>query len=474
MPSYSQNFSFANLTLFGTESIVGRSLLITVDNTPVCSNIGYPEGTLLLFAPFRTQLVGNVYLRQHGDSSTTSISVSLTVTGPTSLLQWAILPSADSECTISGMAYSLGGVAVGGEDCSPMNQSACEVGDLGGKNGNLTVEGGEVRELITDTNLPLAGLAGLPIAIREEGGSAACAVLLEYRPVSAVAEVSGGGGAGRVEFEQISPTDLTMVSVSGLEWREYWIGQLPPRQDSDCNSTGGIFDPRGVGSSQGLTGDSYQFGDLSGKFGNSTMYSDPYLPLTGRDSIIGRSVVTDSAQLCSPIRYSGPVERITFSVASADFTGTLTLTQPADSPYADTIISVETNFSPDIQVSSSSVSSQVIPTATPSSLTPSQAPSTPSLLMPFPSSPPLPSSTVPITSSSIPMVDDSTILMPMVMLEQTPVMEGGGRRRRDNGDDTGRVKRADMSLQFSWSLRRLPAGGFVSDCSNLDLIGRQE
>ena len=73
--------------------------------------------------------------------------------------------------------------------------------------------------------------------------------------------------------------------------------------------------------------DTLQIGDLSGKYGLLTdkenldaMYTDLYLPLFGKHSIVGRSIVIhkkDGARwICSNIGYPGPV-----IVAKAEFNG---------------------------------------------------------------------------------------------------------------------------------------------------------
>ena len=480
----SQNFS--ELTLFGRESVVGRSMLIKVNESlSVCANIGYPENAILFLAAFRGELVGNIYLRQYHDN-TSSLFVSLTVPAsfsPLSSLSWAILPAENSSCAIGELVYSSGVGEEGdsGRECRPGNQTQCAEGNLSGKNGNLTVVDMAVEMLLTDTHLPLPELEGLLMVLEREGSPAACSALRRVPPVKAVVEVSS---AGRLEFLQISPTDLTQVTVSGLEGEEYRVYQLPPGPSSNCSDTGGIFDPRGVGADQnGPTDDFYAFGDLSGKIGDSTVYLDPYLPLVGRDGIIGRSVVMSSplGKQCGVIQYCDPIE-FTVTMATEGFNGTLTFSQSAGDPFTDTIITIETNFDPEIQLFSSSLSSQITtspaPPGTPSPLTPSQM-SSEMFLMPLPSSllspsplsssSPLPSST--FTGFGSGLEEVSTVLAPMIVPSPSPSMEGGKRRRREEW--VWRRKRADASVQFSWSLRRVPSDGSVpDDCRQLEMFGR--
>ena len=506
-----QTFSDSNLTLFGRESIIGRSLLIKVNESiVVCSTIGYPSlETQLLWAPFRANDIatGNVYLWQHTNQSVASILVNVTTTLPPPVV-WSIL-SAEGNSTVDNLT------AVEGVACSHGNWTHCAVGDLSGRNGNLSVASdGAVQQFLTDPGLPLDQVGGRPLAL-SSGERRVSAVIQSYLPVKAVAEVAEVGG--RVVFSQRSPLEATHVDVTGLEGMQYAVHTLPPT--ADCTDTGGTFDPRAVGNtSDGDTLDFYQFGNLSGKFNLSQKYSDPYLPLSGRDSVIGRALVVtrgDAVSGCGLVRHAGDVVEMKATLSVSGFSGTITFTQPAHDPFADTVITIETDITAEVEVFTSSPASVVSTSSSPAAsspvyLTPSQSaagtsvtssspvatqlppsspvatqlpPSSPvatqlpmetsfpSILLPYPT-PSLTSSSFPSTPSSVPFFllpsptvlgpdgsgdRESTILLP---LETMMNMMGGRRRRREA-----------PAAEFRWSLRQLNGSTLPDDCSQLDVIG---
>lgn len=502
-----QTFSDSNLTLFGRESIIGRSLLIKVninESIVVCSTIGYASlETQLLWAPFRTNDIatGNVFLWQHTNQSVASILVNMTTILLSPVL-WSIL-STEGNNTV----YNL--TAVEGVACSHDNWTQCAVGDLSGRNGNLSVgSDGVVQQFVTDPGLPLDPVGGRPLALSSEERSVG-AVIQSYLPVKAVAKVTEVGG--RVEFTQRSPLEATQVVVTGLEGMQYGVHTLPPT--ADCSNTEGIFDPRGVGNTlEGDTLDFYQFGNLSGKFGSSQAYSDPYLPLSGRNSAIGRAlVVTHDGVVsgCGLIRHAGDIVELKATLSVPGFSGTITFTQPAHSPFADTVITIETNITAEVEVftSSPASSASTISSPTPSSsfyitpsqsaagtsVTPSSPPATqfsvetsftsssplatqlpvetsfPQVLVPFPT-PSLASSSFLYAPTSLPFfilpsptvleADGSGVTESTILLSLEPTM--GGRRRK---------RREAAAAEFRWSLRQLDGSTLPDDCSQLDLIG---
>lgn len=488
-----QTFSDSNLTLFGRESIIGGSLLIKVDeDIVVCSTIGYPSlETQIRWAPFRANDIatGNVFLWQHTNQSVASILVNVTTT----LLPpvaWSIL-SAEG----NGTVYNL--TTVEGVACSRDNWTQCAVGDLSGRNGDLSIDSdGVLRQFLTDPGLPLDMVGGWPLAL-SSGERSVGAVIRDYFPLEAVAEVTEVGG--RVKFTQRSPLEATLVSVTGLEGMQYAVHTFPPT--ANCTNTGGTFDPRTVGNTpEGDTLDSYQFGNLSGKFGSSQTYSDPYLPLSGRDSVIGRALVVTREGVvsgCGLIRHAGDVVEMKATLSVPGFSGTITFTQPARDPFADTVITIETDITVEVDVFTSTPSSPVSTSFTPAPsspvyLTPSQSAagtsvtsssplatpvpmgtSFPSILIPFPT-PSLTSSSFLFlpTSVSFLLLPSPTVLEPdssgdresaLLPLETTVNVMGGGRRRR----------REASAAKFRWSLRRLDGSTPPDDCSQLDLIGER-
>lgn len=495
-----QTFSDSNLTLFGRDSIIGRSLLIKVDeDITVCSTIGYASVDTLLWAPFRDNDIasGNVFLWQHTNQSLTSILVNLTTTLRPPVV-WSILSGEDNECNDT-VVYNT--TAVEGVACSHDNWIQCAVGDLSGRNGNLSVGSKDiVQQFVSDPGLPLDQVKGLQLALKSEEKSV-CAVLQRYLPVEAMVEIHGAGVGGMVKFTQPSPLEDTQVVVTGLEGVEYSIHTFPPATGRKCSNTGDIFDPRGVGNITLKNSlDSYPFGNLSGKFNGSQTYSDPYLPLSGRDSVIGRALVVTNNDGCGLIQHAGDVVEMKATISAPGFSGTITFTQPADNPFADTVITIEINITADVEVftsstdivsipltssfisTSPSIPSSSIPLLTPVYITPSQSSagrsaslsfsmdtletSIPTFL-PFPtpslaSSPSTPYPDILFPFSTLLGPDGSGFTESSVLLE--PTMSVGGTQRRK--------KRAAAAAKFGWSLRQWDGSALPDDCSQLHIIGR--
>uniref|UniRef100_A0A8C1SFQ9 Superoxide dismutase copper/zinc binding domain-containing protein n=1 Tax=Cyprinus carpio TaxID=7962 RepID=A0A8C1SFQ9_CYPCA len=124
----------------------------------------------------------------------------------------------------------------------------------------------------------------------------ACANLTLYRFPSARSDswLGPGTSEGQVRFSQDSPQGPTILNISftGLNARAggYHIHVLPIKSTQEpCSDTNimGHFNPFSV-----------NIGDISGKFGDLTgqnnfqnQYMDGNMPLSGPNSIIGRSLV---------------------------------------------------------------------------------------------------------------------------------------------------------------------------------------
>jgi hypothetical protein len=445
------SMNYTTISLYGRESIVGRSLMITAINNSlsICANIRPPTNSTVLWAPFRSNNVtnGNVFLWKQ------TVYVSLVTSS--SELPWAIL-SPMSECVIAPVnIYNPDGVS---GECGSDNVSGCVVGDLGGRNGRLSVENGAVRAVVNDPGLDISGVGGLILAVGTQ-----CATIQTF-PSLRVVGVAGEGG---VVLTQYSPLDTTEVNLIGPHGLILEIHTLPPR--TECSSTEGIFDPRGAGSpSQGSTLDMYPFGDLTGKAGGRVVYFDPFLPLTGDDSVVGRSLVVKrtngSISGCGLLQYDDDIIEIRADLEMEGFSGIVVFSQRASDPFSQTIITVETNISADIEVftpTPMSTSLEATPTTTPliaTTFTPSPTPSSlsPSLLLPYETS------SVVLATSPFPLLSSSPVLLLVPDTTDTPtpvstVAPGQQRRRRETG-------------VYNWSLRQW-SGGDPEDCAQLPIIG---
>uniref|UniRef100_A0A3B4E5V7 Superoxide dismutase copper/zinc binding domain-containing protein n=1 Tax=Pygocentrus nattereri TaxID=42514 RepID=A0A3B4E5V7_PYGNA len=119
-----------------------------------------------------------------------------------------------------------------------------------------------------------------------------------------------GSSRGQIYFFQSSPQGATNLNISltGLEARAagYHVHLLPLKTGAEACSNENImghFNPYGVNISLSPapgngTVDQYEIGDISGKFGYLTdqtqfqnHYMDSNMPLSGPNSIIGRSLV---------------------------------------------------------------------------------------------------------------------------------------------------------------------------------------
>ena len=508
----------SDLSLYGVYSVIGRSIVIhRADSSRfVCANIGYPDEDVveILFTPFRSVFGGNIYFRQHTDNFTSSVYVDLIrIDGDldSSGHNWHVhespVDSGDTTCLSAGPHYNPTNASADTEiydmTCNSTAQNNCEIGDLSSKSAPLDVLNRVTKLLYTDTFLPLIGgdyfILNRSVVIHKENTTApriSCANIELFRPLEAVAYINEDGVTGSIRFVQNSPFDETMVTVSlaglgeravGYHVHEYPVG--PGDSGSDrCASefTGGHWNPFGIGNNPAaITSDEYEIGDLSGKFGNlsglddiSDVYSDPNIPLSGPNSILGRSIVihypNGSRWLCSDVEYPGPVNRFSAVFNSSGLR--VTFIQPADDPFAETTIIIEGDFNeafPELTVSTtptpltSATSLNLVPSSLPPSMLSALSPTN------LPTSEP-----VVVTSSSFDVeflmttvnVDTSTngLLMPyttdLVMPTTTP--SPAGRRKRSEygqrwpvaGGDRGR-RQAGPGL--SWSLRSgevTPAG----------------
>ena len=450
------------ISLYGQTSIVGRSLVISEPSLTVCASIGPASEAIVMWAPFRANEFanGNVFLWQL--QQITSIFITMT-TNTLSPVSKAVL-SVIREC----------GGAMDNDDL----------------NWTLTVEeGGAVRQVVTASELDLGAVGGLVFGLN---GSSVCAPLERFTPLHVV---GGVGGQGEVVLTQQSPLHPTKVTLPAPDL-QYMVHTLPP-DGVDCGNTGGIFDPRGAGP-QRNTLDSYPFGDISGKADGMLMYFDPYLPLSGADSVVGRALVTNGTLGgCGQLRYGGEVIELRADLVMEGFSGTITFSQSASNPLSPTTITMLTNITAEVEVETHSTIISMVtshtegtrltpspdiisslpslpslpplvvmtPSSTSLSFTASLSPSSKTSLILEPSPPPLPTSFL-LPLSSTPaffLMPDSSEPLPVVSSSPVPAGGGGGMAGR-------RRKREDA--QFSWSLRQLDGSGSVpEDCAALPLLG---
>jgi Cu/Zn superoxide dismutase len=227
LDSVTKTFEDSDLTLFGPQSIIGRSIVIhrNEDGNPrwVCANIGYPREVKTVVANFLSSdgtggVEGTITLKQVADASDSETSVLVDlwyadeVAATTTSHKWHVHQELVREAGADACeAASTGGhwnpndldIAAGVYSCDGSSferaVDTCEVGDLSGKHGGLSLvslaSGGKV--FYTDVNLPLSGpnsVAGRSIVVHADnlGGPRIACGSLNMIDVQAVAD--GGSG----------------------------------------------------------------------------------------------------------------------------------------------------------------------------------------------------------------------------------------------------------------------------------------
>lgn len=329
------SLSVGGIDLSGSKSIEGRSLELTNNgNLRVCATIEADAEYITAFAHLPAGLGGTIIFRQqeNSPSADTFIYTNLFfVTGAktTTSFNWQINSGTvkmdiDASTDLNNRCGSTIGDMYNpdspiGTGCSTDSHRNCEIGNLTAKHGEISVNAdGNTKAFFGDLHLPLSGdnsIIGKTVSFLIDSNYFACANIVQYPRMAAVAKFSNDGVKGQIEFRQKSPLDAAQIHVDlsnlKLQGGGYHVHLWPVPQkvletDNVCdgNSVGGHFDPFSTlpdpnyPSSATSTPDRYEVGDLSGKFGLlSTMdrynksFTDPNLQLFGRNSIVGRSLV---------------------------------------------------------------------------------------------------------------------------------------------------------------------------------------
>ena len=376
-----ETFNDMFLPLYGVYSIVGRSVVIHRGNGAhwVCANIEYPGNVVIAYSPFRHFLFGEIYfIEPYIPANLTSVFTSLLYGLENSTgHNWHVHENAigdTSNCHDGGPHYNPRRIPINEPTyhtyCNPSNQTGCEIGDLSGKSSHLDFINGQATLFYSDTELPLRvntlgeSIVRRSVVVHEKDGGGqriSCANILEYTPRTAIARFQVDRVSGQITFHQVSPFSPTTITVelTGLSSRaggyhvhDFPVDETVPGSEKCANAfAGGHFNPRNVvqDTSSQTTFDAYEIGDLSGKYGSladqdsiNAIYSDPYLPLFGVDSIIGRSIVihylNGSRWLCANIKYDMDTVSVTVDITSGTLQGKLVLTQLSNDPFSETMV----------------------------------------------------------------------------------------------------------------------------------------
>ncbi|CAH1783697.1 unnamed protein product [Owenia fusiformis] len=368
------SFTDWNMPLWGVNSIIGRSVVIHKANDGsrwVCASIGYPGDVRTAKVTFTYPVIGHMIFREPMNEplGQTTVYVELMYgNGETPSVdhKWHVhvdpikadFMSDTGRCASCQGHYNPYSVDLSAtySSCSSSNQLRCEVGDLSGKHGKIGIgnsgSGLWYHNFYTDIDLPLNGpqsIVGRSVTIHAKDSGAsrlACAnIHLENAVKVRVSTWVTSPPDGEVAIEQSTLFDPTILSVgfTGLaqEISSYHVHEFSINGDEEveCSgaSVGGHFNPFQVSTFPAAgtgTTDEYEIGDLSGKFGGVTnlntydaTLSDFNLPVSGPQSIVGRSIVlhktTDGSRVTC-----GNIENVLPSgsqliTATAKFEGTV-------------------------------------------------------------------------------------------------------------------------------------------------------
>lgn len=223
------------------------------------------------------------------------------------------------------------------ESTCTKNHSACAVGDLAGKFGSQTS-----KFEMSDGDLHLSGpesIFGRSLTIRNSTGNIiACATI---RSVSSVKTVVGifravsPGIAGTIVLRQSganpssdTSVDINLVLVDARSESKNGLflavheNAVTGDKEGSCSSVGEVFNPLAKTSCDKRKPSTCPIGDLSAKLGSidiplpesgpsRTFFIDSNLPLSGKDSVVGRSLmISENGQplMCTTIQEYQEVE----------------------------------------------------------------------------------------------------------------------------------------------------------------------
>ncbi|CAL8333790.1 unnamed protein product [Lota lota] len=324
--------------------------LETCAGVKVCAVVSRGDANMTFQARFTGSVSGNVYIRVNpGFTGVRFLSDLLTV---------GLVNASQTNMTLYGSASTAA-------DCTAL---------LGSLDTPAPTELGVLKVGTplqpAKSRLDLATLGGAPsFLLHKRGPGYACAQIYALQQKAVSARVNMRGVRGYLSFRQPSPFDATelRVNLAGLKASvaHYHVHMFPPPPlgappQSACSddNVGGHWNPFGLNTSApsypqgpGSTHDRYEAGDLStrhmsleGRNATDGVFTDFNLPLFGRNSIVGRSVVIHqpggARYACAPIGYPGPVVRAVATFQSP-VVGKAYFTQLESEPLSDVSIFVD-------------------------------------------------------------------------------------------------------------------------------------
>ncbi|XP_047435591.1 uncharacterized protein cusr [Mugil cephalus] len=328
--------------------------LQTCSGAKVCAVVTQDQTILTAQARFNGPIAGNVYLRS--DSQSLWFLVDLVRTGQVNATQ-----------TTLPLYASLSNAA----NCSALleNLNPADLSFLGNVNVGTPSQLQKSRLDFSAVGIPSLP-SGFLLHPMETGFRCAQGYTVPVKQIRA--DLNMEGIKGYLSFRQASPFDLTTVRVNltnlGGRVATYHVHLFPvpalgTSTSSQCSNdnVGGHWNPFRVNTSAptypngpGSTHDMYEAGDLSSKHMSlaglnelDAEFSDFNLPLFGRNSIVGRSVVihvTDGSRIaCASISYPGEVI-VGRAIFRSPVVGEIVFTQVADNPLSDVSIFADLSY----------------------------------------------------------------------------------------------------------------------------------
>ncbi|XP_063963813.1 uncharacterized protein LOC129273265 [Lytechinus pictus] len=358
------------LRLGGSSSISGRTLAIEDANSVVyCASIIPSDDVITAVAQFGTPIAGTVTFRQRAvTDAVTTIFVDLyDVTEP--------IAAQDYNWHISDNTGITNEMTVEEWCTATSTETFADVGDLTARFGSVNVKTVHLRQryFFIDTNITLNGAdsilnKSLVFTLPGDGDNkAACSPIRVVRSKTVRAEFSQNNVTGVITFTQASLWESTTITVDLNNLRQmaggYHVHKFPvPMRfltsdfPGSADNVAGHFNPYNIDTTTDPdypngTNDQYEIGDISGKFGSlagqndfSGTFEDWNMPLFGKNSIVGRSVIIHLANSArwayGIIEYPTPVRTVT-SVFTYPLVGQITFRQDAEDPYSDTSVFVD-------------------------------------------------------------------------------------------------------------------------------------
>ncbi len=382
------------IKLTGPTAVDGRTLVFEQADDPsvrVCAQLIANDDLITAIATIDTPFAGHLYFRQPRDDPSAVTTVYMDVYDVTD-------PIVDTEYIWqisgnSGLNYDMtqaercGATRTEvydptniGNICDPNDPSACAIGDLNGKFGAAMVHTvpNKSPQFFVDTNLPLSGsdgIIGKTLVFRTGIERHVCAQIRELQPKTVEVVFSAHNVSGSMTFSQTSPFDPTNIAVNVNNLRSiasgYHVHKFPVPLKyytadnlASNDNVEGHFNPYGKVTTApdypapGVgTNDQYEIGDVSGKFGTlagldelNTTYVDWNMPLFGKNSIVGRSIIIHKAEaaerwIYGTIGYPSKEVKTLQSIFTSPVAGKIVLRQPINDPLGDTTVWVEVAYS---------------------------------------------------------------------------------------------------------------------------------